>query len=216
MPNLKDLQGKPYPVTNIYCIGRNYAEHAHELGNAVPDEPVIFLKSSGSLGPQTGEFRLPAGERPQHEVELVLWMRSSTDIGAIGIGLDLTLRKLQSELKSKGLPWTKAKSFLNSALISPLAPVADGHSHKTNLDQLDLRLEVDGELRQAGNTSEMLVKPGALITYLNRLTPLMEGDLIFTGTPKGVAEIQPGQTLLARLGGITESTWVAAIERRSS
>lgn len=212
MLDLKDLHGNKHPVSNIYCIGRNFAEHAHELGNAVPDEPVVFLKSTGALGPQSGEFELPAGECPHHEVEMVLWMKTAREPGAVAVGLDLTLRKLQSEFKSKGLPWARAKSFRNAALVSPLAPV----DARLDLDSLELSLEVDGTLRQKGNTRDMLVKSRALIESLNRLVPLMQGDLIFTGTPKGVGEIRPGQRLLAKLQGITESTWVAASSRRSS
>jgi 2-keto-4-pentenoate hydratase/2-oxohepta-3-ene-1,7-dioic acid hydratase in catechol pathway len=212
--------GVPRAVGAIWCIGRNYAEHAAELGNAVPEAPVIFLKSAGALGPREGEFALPPGEElPHHETELVLRIgrggfalgevQARAAIAAVAVGLDLTLRATQSKLKEKGLPWVRAKSFRDAALISAWAEVGADE----DLGDLSVELDVNGSLRQRGHVREMLWKPAALVAEVSRLCPLQPGDVIFTGTPKGVAEIRPGDRLDARVlrgsAQLVGSRWTA-------
>jgi fumarylpyruvate hydrolase len=212
-PSLRGSVGTPaetYSVGNIYCIGRIYAKHAAELGNPVPERPLVFLKSNGCLGPQEGVVRsLQLLERPHHEVELVLWLKSGgrnlseaeagRAIGAYGVGLDLTLRKHQEELKNQGHPWTTAKNFENSALVGPLVAV-NGEEIQGGLSTFDIELIVNNERRQFSNTAQMLRSPLNLVSYLSGLFPLRAGDLIYTGTPAGVAILNHGDVVIAIVG----------------
>ena len=198
------IQSKPTPVTvrNIYCIGRNFAAHARELGNEVPKgEPVIFLKSSAALRGLNDETALAfAGERFHHEIEMVVLIGSdvplnSMQVGseekcveAIGLGLDLTRRGVQTKLKEKGHPWTTAKSFAGSAIVSPMTQV-DG---SFDLGDVAFELNVEGELRQAGHVNQMIFDVPFQLRFINTLVPLLRGDLIFTGTPSGVGDLIQG------------------------
>ncbi len=195
------IQGGPaVPVPNIYCIGRNYAEHAAELNNPVPGEPVVFLKSTGALRPLAAGALAFAGETFHHEAEVVLLIGKDVALGeapgwaavrALGLGLDLTRREVQSGLKAKGLPWTTSKSFAGSALVSEFVPCGKF------ADPEDLRftLKVNGEERQAGVTSDMLFKVPVILAHLARHQRLMPGDLVYTGTPKGVGPIKQGDLI---------------------
>jgi 2-keto-4-pentenoate hydratase/2-oxohepta-3-ene-1,7-dioic acid hydratase in catechol pathway len=184
-------------MTTIYCIGRNYAEHAAELNNAVPTEPVVFLKSEAALrGPQ--ERRLAfATETFHHEAELVLKIARNAPLGSAGdwdlvtevaLGLDLTRRGVQTELKAKGLPWTSAKSFAGAAVLTDFIPV----SSLARRDAVEFTLTVNGELRQQGNTKDMIFGVAAILTHLLRSQALAAGDLVYTGTPKGVGPLRQG------------------------
>lgn len=218
-PLLKGINGsftETYPVGNIYCIGRIYAKHAAELGNPVPERPLVFLKSNGCLGPQEGLVRsLRLIERPHHEVELVLWLKrggqnlledeAGRAIGAYAVGLDLTLRKHQEHLKNQGHPWTTAKNFENSALVGPLVTVNESEI-QARLSTFEIELSVNGERRQSSNTAQMLRSPLNLVSYLSTLFPLRAGDLIFTGTPAGVAELNHGDVVNAAVGR-ARATW---------
>lgn len=200
MASIKMQDGTPVAVGTIYCIGRNYAEHAKELGNAVPTEPVVFLKATAALRPlAAGPLAFPA-ETFHHEAELVLLVGravplgapgTTADLAAMGLGLDLTRRDVQTALKAKGLPWTTAKSFAGSAVVSaftPLRQVADP-------TRIRLSLKVNDELRQEGVSSDMLFPLPRILTYLASLAPLNPGDLIFTGTPPGVGPIRQGDKI---------------------
>lgn len=200
------MTGKVVPVTtggtalihNIYCIGRNYAEHAAELNNPLPAEPVIFLKSLGSLRlpEEAGRIAFP-DETFHHEAELLLLIGRGVErasdcdwkaVSHIGLGLDLTRREVQNGLKEKGLPWTRAKSFLGSAVVAPLIPAAEFQEKNS----IRFSFSVNGLLKQEGDTAMMLFKVESLLAALLRLHPLEPGDLIFTGTPKGVGPLKAG------------------------
>ncbi len=189
----------------IFAIGRNYAEHIKELNNERPDEPVIFTKPDTALLRNNAPFYYPNFSKDiHHEVELVLKISKEGKhiepefalkyIDAIGIGIDFTARDLQQKAKDKGLPWDIAKGFNGSAPISdtfyPVAKFAD-------LKNINFKLEVNGQLRQQGNTGLMLFPFEYIISYLSKFFTLKTGDLIFTGTPKGVAGIAIGDKLTA-------------------
>jgi 2-keto-4-pentenoate hydratase/2-oxohepta-3-ene-1,7-dioic acid hydratase in catechol pathway len=189
----------------IFAIGRNYAEHIKELNNERPDEPVIFSKPDTAILRNNAPFYYPEFSKDiHHEVELVLRVcKEGKNIeekfahkyfDAIGLGIDFTARDLQQKAKEKGLPWDIAKGFNHSAPLSekfiPVAEIAD-------LRNINFKLEINGELRQQGNTSLMLFSFEYIIHYLSKFFTLKTGDLIFTGTPKGVGPVKIGDTLSA-------------------
>ncbi|WP_324677880.1 fumarylacetoacetate hydrolase family protein [Hymenobacter sp. GOD-10R] len=187
----------------ILCIGRNYAEHIAELQNETPDAPVIFAKPDTALLQRNQPFFYPDFSQDiHHEIELVLRISKNgknieekfahTYYDAIGLGIDFTARDLQSKLKSKGLPWELAKGFDGSAPLSTtFKPVSDF----ADLGNINFRLEVNGEVRQQGNSSLMLHPFAAIISYISRFITLKMGDLIFTGTPSGVGPVKIGDQL---------------------
>lgn len=184
-------------IGSIYCIGRNYAEHAAELGNSVPEDPIVFLKSTSSLRvPEHGPLAFP-NEQFHHEIELVVKIASDLPLGhqgtwhdveALTLGIDLTRRQTQNELKKNGHPWTLAKSFAGSAIIGTFVP----NLKQLNRENLHFTLTVNGDLRQQGETRDMIFSVPQLITYLCSFNLLKKGDVIFTGTPKGVGPIKKG------------------------
>lgn len=201
--------GSAMPVGTMYCIGKNYAAHAREMGGEVPSSPVVFLKPPAAYLPDGGAIRIPAfSQLVHHEVEMVVVIgedcasvpRSEAHryIAGYGVGLDITLRDVQTEAKKKGEPWAVAKGFETSAPISAILPAAqfDG------IPDFDIALSVNGVLRQSGNTRAMERPVDMLIEYLSSVFTLRRGDCIFTGTPEGVGAVQSGDVLLARLGGI--------------
>ncbi len=189
----------------IFAIGRNYAEHIKELNNERPEEPVIFTKPDTALLRNNSPFYYPDFSKDVHyEVELVLRIcKDGKNIeekfshkyyDAIGIGIDFTARDLQQKAKEKGLPWDIAKGFNGSAPVSDkFIPV----SEFKDLKSINFKLQVDGEFRQQGNTSFMLFSFDYIILYLSRFFTLRTGDLIFTGTPKGVGPVKVGNVLSA-------------------
>ena len=191
----------------IFAIGRNYAEHIQELNNERPDEPVIFTKPDTALLKNNAPFYYPDFSKDiHHEIELVLKISkegknieekfASKYVESIGLGIDFTARDLQQKAKEKGLPWDIAKGFNDSAPISEKFIPKDEFK---DLKNINFSLEVDGTLKQKGNTSLMLFDFSYIISYLSRFFTLRAGDLIFTGTPKGVGPIQVGQTLVGFL-----------------
>jgi 2-keto-4-pentenoate hydratase/2-oxohepta-3-ene-1,7-dioic acid hydratase in catechol pathway len=192
----------------IICIGRNYAEHAKELGNAVPAEPVFFCKPDSAMLPKGNPFFIPDWTSDVHyEVELVLRIdRLGKHIskefapryyGAIGLGIDFTARDVQEELKKKGLPWEKAKGFDGSAVVSTdFIPVEE--FEKSNIH---FSLQKNNEVVQSGNSSDMIFDFDAIIAYVSQYMTLKIGDLIFTGTPSGVGKVAQGDELTGFLGG---------------
>jgi len=189
----------------IFAVGRNYAEHIKELNNERPDEPVIFTKPDTALLRNGTPFYYPDFSKDVHfEVELVLRIAkegknidekfAAKYFDAIGIGVDLTARDLQQKAKEKGLPWDIAKGFNGSAPISEkFIPVAEFK----NLKDINFSLTVNDAIRQQGNTSLMIFSFEYVISYLSRFFTLRTGDLIFTGTPKGVGPVQVGDRLSA-------------------
>lgn len=209
------LQGESRAVGTIFCIGRNYADHAAELGNAMEEEPVVFLKPAAALLAEGAPLTLPAFSRDVHfECELLVLIGRDADnvgvaealdyVAGYGIGLDLTARDVQSEVKAKGLPWTKAKGFRGAACVSRFVPA-------NALDPLAARftLHVNDVLRQQGDTTLMRFSVPFLVSYLSQLYGLRAGDLIYTGTPAGVGQLQPDDRLALDLG-VVQAQWQVA------
>ncbi len=193
-------------VNSIYAVGSNYGLHIQEMGGERPEAPVVFTKPATAISTGGTPLNYPQHTRClHHEVEMVLlvgrelWQATpeaaQAAILGVGVGLDLTLRDIQSEAKAKGRPWDIAKGFRGSAPVSAFLPV----DAFTNLQDLDLSLEVNQQLRQRGNTAQMLFSPGEILSYLSRFFLLRQGDLVFTGTPEGVGELLPGDVAVARL-----------------
>ena len=193
-------------MMKIFAIGRNYAEHAKELGNEIPDAPVIFMKPDTALLGVGEAFTYPAFSSDIHyEVEVVLRVcRTGKQIAlsdaasyydAISIGIDFTARDLQSKCKAKGLPWEIAKSFDGSAAIGEFVP-------KPTESEFDFSLQINGEVRQSGNTREMLHGCDSIIHHVSEFFTLSPGDYIYTGTPSGVGPVQKGDVLEGYLGNV--------------
>jgi 2-keto-4-pentenoate hydratase/2-oxohepta-3-ene-1,7-dioic acid hydratase in catechol pathway len=189
----------------IFAIGRNYAEHIQELSNERPDEPVIFTKPDTALLRNNAPFYYPPFSNAIHyEVELILRIcKEGKNIDekfahkyfdAITIGVDFTARDLQQKAKEKGLPWDIAKGFNGSA---PVAEKFIKVEEFKDLKNINFSLKVNGELKQQGNTSFMLFSFDYIISYLSKFFTLRTGDLIFTGTPKGVGPVKVGDVLSA-------------------
>jgi 2-keto-4-pentenoate hydratase/2-oxohepta-3-ene-1,7-dioic acid hydratase in catechol pathway len=187
----------------IFAIGRNYVEHIKELNNERPDEPVIFTKPDTAILKNGSPFYYPDFSQDiHHEIELVLRISkegknieekfANKYFDAIGLGIDFTARDLQQKAKEKGLPWDIAKGFNSSA---PLSDKFIPASEFKNLSDINFKLEVDGALKQQGNTSLMLFSFNYIISYLSKFFTLRTGDLIFTGTPKGVGPVTVGNKL---------------------
>ncbi|KAI9098907.1 hypothetical protein DFS34DRAFT_642835 [Phlyctochytrium arcticum] len=189
----------------IVAIGRNYAEHAKELNNAVPTKPFFFLKPTSSYIHAPTPIEIPKGCNVHYELELgVVINKSARDIqakdahsliGGYCLALDMTARNLQEDAKKAGLPWSAAKGFDTFTPVSELVELGDVKDpHK-----LRLLLEVDGKKVQDGETSDMIFKIPQLIEHVSSIMTLERGDVILTGTPKGVGPVTPGQTLKASL-----------------
>jgi len=199
----------PIRVGKIMCLGRNYREHAKEMQAEVPTEPVVFLKPGTALLGSGGTVRLPSFSRDvHHEVEIVILIsqggreipreRAFEHVGGYGIGLDLTARDVQSAAKKKGLPWAVSKGFDTSAPVSPFVP----GDRVPEPGRLEFSLAVNGETRQRGNSADMIFPVDTVVAYLSTVFTLEPGDLIFTGTPEGVAALAPGDRLEARLADL--------------
>jgi 2-keto-4-pentenoate hydratase/2-oxohepta-3-ene-1,7-dioic acid hydratase in catechol pathway len=185
------LPGLDLPLGTIWCVGRNYAEHAKELGNEVPPEPVIFLKPASSVILSGGTLRLPPdSRRVDHEVELVVARAVDGRLRA-AVGVDFTARDIQEGLKKKGLSWTLAKGRPGFAALGPFVPARLPAA---------LTLAVNGTVRQSGSTADMIHPVPALLDYLDAIYGLLPGDIVFTGTPAGVGPVAAGDRVEAALG----------------
>ena len=194
------------PVGKIICIGRNYAEHIKELGNKVPDKPVIFMKPATSIV-ASGESVVipPYSSDCHHEIELAVLIGKKAKgvsaevaldhVAGYAVALDLTLRDVQNVQKEKGLPWEIAKAFDTSCPISAFVPAEQIKDPQT----LQLKLTVNGQVRQDGNTSDMMRTVAELIAAVSAYFTLEEGDILLTGTPSGVSKIQSGDQLVAAI-----------------
>lgn len=191
----------------IICVGRNYAAHAKELNNAVEEEPVIFMKPETALIPAKYPFFYPEFSSDVHfETEVVVKInRTGKNIDVkfahryydeVSLGIDFTARDLQSLLKSKGLPWERAKAFDGSAPVGEFIPLNEAGA----IDDLHFTLLVNNEVRQNGHTANMIFSVDKIIAFVSSFVTLKKGDLIFTGTPEGVGPIKPGDKLSALLG----------------
>lgn len=202
------VTGKDIKPGKILCIGRNYAKHAAELNNPLPEEPMVFLKPSTALLPSGGTIILPQqSEDVHHEVELVAVIGTggrfiSEDdaldhVAGYAVGLDMTARDLQSAAKKKGHPWSVAKGF------DTFAPLGNFIAAEQVADpqQLHLTLKVNDAVRQEGNTADMIFSVATLIAHCSRIFTLEPGDLLYTGTPEGVGPVQVGDVLHATIDG---------------
>jgi 5-carboxymethyl-2-hydroxymuconate isomerase len=198
-------------INKIVCVGRNYVEHIHELGNEVPEKPVVFLKPNSAVIYSGDEIVYPDySNEMHHEVELLLLIgktikNASPDeaedaIIGYGIGLDMTLRDIQDELKKKGHPWEKSKCFDTSAVISDFILKKD---YQLSLEE-ELLLKVNDEIRQKDKLQKMIFKPAQIVEYLSSVLTLEYGDIIFTGTPQGVSKVNKGDKLFAKLDDLLE------------
>jgi 2-keto-4-pentenoate hydratase/2-oxohepta-3-ene-1,7-dioic acid hydratase in catechol pathway len=166
--------------TKILCIGRNYVEHIHELGNEIPEDMVVFLKPNSAIS--TVLHAEHQGETLHYETELCFMFQQGR-FTHVAVGLDLTKRDLQSKLKAKGLPWERAKAFDGAALFSPFVAIDDAEA------PLHFSLSIDDKLVQEGNIDLMIYKPQTILSELQAFISLDEGDIVMTGTPKGVGSI---------------------------
>ncbi|KRB10261.1 fumarylacetoacetate hydrolase family protein [Lysobacter sp. Root690] len=207
-----------FPVRRVYCVGRNFAEHAREMGAAVPTsaadrgQPVFFLKPHDSLELGDSVPYPPGTSDLHHEVELVVAIGRDAPAGELAVadaanliygyavGLDLTRRDLQSQAKAKGLPWDTGKSFDHAAPISAIVPVAE----VGELGARSLSLEVNGEPRQRGTLDDLVWNVPEILHELSRLYALRAGDLVYMGTPSGVGPLQRGDRYRAVLEGVAE------------
>ncbi|MCU0453130.1 MAG: fumarylacetoacetate hydrolase family protein [Bacteroidetes bacterium] len=211
MPTVS-LDSRSIAVPKILCIGRNYAEHAKEMKAEIPSAPVFFLKPSTALVADGGVVRIPSiSNDMHHEVELTVLVgtggshipesEARKHIAGFGVGLDMTLRDVQAEAKKKGLPWALAKGFDTSAPVSSFV-AAD---RVPKVASLSLELLVNGQVRQRGSLADLIFPVEQLIAYLSRFVTLEAGDIIYTGTPEGVARVIPGETMEAKLLGGTST-----------
>ena len=189
----------------IFCVGRNYAEHAKELGNALPEAPVIFMKPDTALLVAGAKFEYPSFTSDLHyEIELVLRIGKTAKnisaanalscVDAITVGIDFTARDVQAGLKSKGLPWEKAKAWDNSAIIGDWKPF------NADAGEILFSLTKNGQKAQSGTTQDMIYSFETLLEHISGYFTLSPGDLVYTGTPAGVGHCLPGDTLAGFLG----------------
>lgn len=207
--------------SKIVCVGRSYADHAKELGNAVPDSPVLFIKPPSSLSPlSAGISWNPAWGSCHYECELSLRidqpLKAETDpqtalqaVGAVTLGLDLTLRDLQDELKQKGHPWERAKAFDGACVLADWVDVAEIADWK----DVHYTLHINDELRQQGHTALLIFEIGALLAEISQSFTLEPGDVVMTGTPAGVGALKVNDQLSMRLQGKTqEFVWTTFVQ----
>ncbi|MGH8481909.1 MAG: fumarylacetoacetate hydrolase family protein [Nevskiaceae bacterium] len=203
-------------VNRIFCIGRNYAEHIRELGNTPDDACVVFMKPASCVVPPGRDVTLPRGRGSvHHEAELAVLLngggadiaveRALESVAALALGLDLTLRDLQNELKKKGAPWELCKAFDDAA------PLGDWVPYKgQDLQALEFACDVNGQRRQDGRTADMLFPVARLIHILSRTWALRAGDVIYTGTPAGVGPLQPGDVVTLSSPTLGRHQWRCA------
>lgn len=180
---------------NIWCVGRNYADHAKEMNAPVPKTPLIFLKSPGCLNPNS-KIEIPAwSKQVDHEIEIALRLDESLNISHITLALDLTARDAQEVAKKAGQPWSLAKSFKGACPIGLWLSILDIE----DFESMHLSLKKNKTMVQASSVREMIFKPQTLVDYIKKHFPLSPGDIILTGTPGGVGPIQSGDNLVGEL-----------------
>jgi 2-keto-4-pentenoate hydratase/2-oxohepta-3-ene-1,7-dioic acid hydratase in catechol pathway len=210
-------------VGKILCLGRNYADHAGEMKSEVPGVPMLFLKPPTAMNFDGGDIVFPPISRElHHEVELVFVIgkngkfipasRAGDHILGYAIGLDMTLRDVQTEAKSKGLPWTGAKGFDTSAPLSEIIL----KEQMPGPQELTIRCSVNGKVRQESPTSLMIFSPEKIIEYASSIFTLEEGDLFFTGTPKGVGPVAQGDTIEAEIVGVVHIAHRVVVNGKAS
>jgi 2-keto-4-pentenoate hydratase/2-oxohepta-3-ene-1,7-dioic acid hydratase in catechol pathway len=206
--------GRSIEASRIFCVGKNYRKHIKELADEDPEQPVIFMKPVSCIVPPQQKIALPVhGTCLHHEVELVVLIgqggrnisesAARSSIAGLSLGVDLTLRDVQTSLKKKGLPWEIAKAFDQSAPLGTFVPLGDS----TALDNISFSCEVNGALRQEGNSGQMIYPIPTIIQYLSDIWELQPGDLIYTGTPAGVGPLVSGDTITVAGSGIGAFNW---------
>lgn len=209
------IPGLDIPVRTIYCIGRNYVQHAKEMGSPIPKMPLVFLKPLGAVCYDNATISKPVQTSDIHfEAEIVVAVSktgknishsSAMDyVAGYGIGIDFTARDIQSISKKQGHPWTIAKGFDDFAPISSFVPASEIEDPAN----MDIKLFQNGFVKQHGNSSEMIFPIPNLITFLSKIFTLHKGDLIFTGTPEGVGPVQSGDKLEVLLNNGTKTLTV--------
>lgn len=178
-----------YP-SKVFCIGRNYTEHIAELNNETPDEMVFFIKPNSAI---SNTLVFPKGNESCHYEAEISFVLEKNKIVAVGFGLDLTLREVQTKLKTKGLPWERAKAFDRAAVFSEFKAF-DG-----DINKLAIQLFINDELKQDGNVSMMINKPSEIIKEANTFLSFEDGDIIMSGTPKGVGKFEIGDKFLGKI-----------------
>lgn len=200
----------------IVCVGRNYAEHAKELNNPIPTRPLLFIKPLTSAVAMNKPIQIPQTQGVcHHELEVAILIskrlkdatreEASAAIEGVGLGLDLTLRELQDNLKNKGQPWERAKAFDGACPLSGFVSARD-----VDVSNLSLQLYLNGVLQQSGNTSQMLFPVNDLLVEISHSFTLLPGDVVLTGTPAGVGPLCSGDTFKACLDDLLEVKGVAA------
>ena len=204
------LRGDPdvdLPTGKVVCVGRNYADHIEELDNPIPKAPLLFIKPAEAIVDMHSPILIPCDKGECHnelEVALLLNKRLSrctkeeaiAAICGIGLGLDLTLRNLQDKLRRDGHPWERAKAFDGSCPLSEFIPVAEFE----NLQSIQFSLSINQQVRQSGSTAMMLFNIGELLVEISQSFTLSPGDVVLTGTPKGVGKLNDGDVLFGQLG----------------
>ena len=192
------------------CVGRNYADHAKELNNPIPEQPLLFIKPATAAVAMSQAISIPKDRGAcHHELEMSVLIgeplcratpaQASAAVAGIGLALDLTLRDEQDALKSKGHPWERAKAFDGACPLSAFVSADD-----VDIQNLELVLQRNGQLQQAGNTSAMLFPVVDLLTQISECFTFLPGDVVLTGTPAGVGPLLPGDRLQARLGNLLD------------
>jgi 2-keto-4-pentenoate hydratase/2-oxohepta-3-ene-1,7-dioic acid hydratase in catechol pathway len=212
-PRFTDQTPWDKPLGKIVCVGRNYADHAKELNNPVPTEPLLFMKPATSASHMADGVVLPADLGDVHyETEMAVLIgqaltkasveEAAKAIVGVGAALDLTLRDLQSRLKEKGHPWERAKGFDGSCPLSDFVPA----QVVSDLQDVQIKLTINGDVRQDGNTEMMLYKVVDLLSHISQWCTLEAGDVVITGTPAGVGKLNQGDQLSVELGGLIQVT----------
>ena len=187
--------------SSIWCIGKNYSLHAKELAEPLEKKPLVFLKSPHCLVPPGAKINLPSfSSNIEYETELAFLFDEDLEFSHITVALDLTARDIQSLCKKKGLPWTLAKSFKQACPLGTWLHYKKG-------DAIDFSLQVNGTLRQKGNSSSMLFSIGDIKKYLKKHFPVRPGDIVLTGTPEGISKVLPGDLASVYLGNTLMGSW---------
>ncbi|WP_153448429.1 fumarylacetoacetate hydrolase family protein [Vibrio algicola] len=198
------VDGKKIKPSKVVCVGRNYAEHIKELNNVMPDEMVVFNKPNSAISATLTSFH----QEPLHYEGEICFVIKSKKIHAVGFGLDLTKRQLQSKLKGKQLPWERAKAFNGAAVLSQFVSICNG-----DWQGLSLELLINGVKVQAGGVNQMLYTPDHIVQEVLSYSKLENGDVIMTGTPSGVGVVHQGDIFTGRIKQyehvLLEAQWVA-------
>ena len=185
-----NLQGQELFPSKVVCIGRNYSEHIAELNNETPEEMVFFIKPNSSI---SNKLIFPKAYETCHYEAEISFLIEENKISAVAFGLDLTLREVQSKLKGKGVPWERAKAFDNSAVFSKFV------SFNADIEKLEVELFINGELKQKGGVPMMINKPQEIIDEAKTFLSFEDGDILMTGTPKGVGEFKLGDEFVGKI-----------------